>query len=119
LGRKSVRFVGETKGYLEVLEVLPQNTSGRHVQVVVKCHNCGSVSEKSSVIFAKSKSCGCDRKNPGPGKSLGAKTMPWQLPSGEAAKRLLINRYKRTARQKKLDYQLPVSLAEKLFKSPC
>jgi hypothetical protein len=119
MGRPTVRFIGERKGYLEVLEVIPQNTKGRHVQVKVKCHKCGSVTEKSSVVFNKSKSCGCDRQNPGEGKVMGAKTMPWQLPSGEAARRLLISRYKRSAKKKGVAFTLTDEELSVLFKSPC
>lgn len=119
MGRKSVRFVGERRGYLEILEVLPQNSAGTHVKVLLKCHNCNSTTEKSSVTFKKSKSCGCDRRNTNPGKFLGAKSMPWQLPHGEAAKRLLIKRYKRTAQTKKLSFTLSTSKMESLFKGCC
>jgi hypothetical protein len=119
MGRPSVRFVGERSGYLEVLEVIPQNTTGRHVQVKVKCHKCHSITEKASGIFIKSKSCGCDRHNPGEGKSLGAKTMPWQLPKGEAARRTLVSRYKRSAKDKGVSFSLSDDELSTLFKSPC
>jgi len=119
MGRPSVRFVGEKNGYLEVLEVIPQNTAGRHVQLRLKCHKCGNEIERSSVIFRKAKSCGCDRNVAREGKSFGAKTMPWQLPKGEAARRLLVSRYKRSAKRKGIDFTLSDDDLRKLFKSPC
>ena len=119
MGRRTVRFIGERRGHLEVLEVLPQNKGGRHVQLKLLCHACGAETTQSSVVFSKSKSCGCERYKAGPGKSMGPKTMPWQLPKGEAAKRLLIGRYKRSARTKNLDFSLQEDTLDTLFKSPC
>ena len=119
MGRRTVRKVGEKNGYLEVLEVIPQNTAGRHVNVKVKCHKCGSESIKASPIFRKSKSCGCDRHKPSPGKTMGPKTMPWQLAEGEAARNSLILRYKRSAKNKGISFELSDRQLSMLFKSSC
>lgn len=119
MGRPTVRFVGERSGNLEVLKTLPQNTSGRHIQLLLFCHACKKEVVKSGAHFKKSKSCGCERHIAGVGKTMGAKTMPWQLPTGEAAKRLLIARYKRSAKSKNLEFSLSDEDLETLFKSPC
>lgn len=119
MGRRTVRFVGERKGHLEVLKVLPQNQSGRHVSLELLCHACGKTTTQSSVVFSKSKSCGCERHKAGVGKAMGPKHMPWQLEKGEAAKRLLIARYKRSARAKNLGFLLEDFEMTVLFKSAC
>lgn len=119
MGRRTVRFVGERKEHLEVLEIIPQNKGGRHVQLKLLCHACGKVTTQSSVVFSKSKSCGCERHIAGLGKSMGPKTMPWQLPKGEAAKRLLVGRYKRSAKAKNLEFALQEETLDFFFKSPC
>lgn len=119
MARPTVRFVGEKRHNLEVLEVLPQNQGGRHVQLKLLCHACGGITIQSSVVFSKAKSCGCQRHNSSTWKSKGPVKMPWQLEEGEAAKRLLISRYKRAARSKGVVFELSVQEAEELFKSPC
>lgn len=119
MGRPTTRYVGERKGYLEIISVIPQNKGGRHVQVELLCHACGNKTTQSSVVFRKSKSCGCERNKPDVGKSFGAKTMPWQLPKGEAAKRLLINRYKGGAKRRGIPFELSDEELSTLFKSPC
>ena len=50
---------------------------------------------------------------------MGPKTMPWQLPEGEAAKRLLMGRYKRSAKTKGLPFELTEEELAEIFKSPC
>ena len=119
MGRRTTRFVGERKGHLEVVGIIPQNKGGRHVQLELLCHACGNTATQSSVVFSKSKSCGCERHKAGEGKSLGPKTMPWQLESGEAARRLLVGRYKRSAKVKGLDFLLSDEDMTRLFKSSC
>jgi hypothetical protein len=50
---------------------------------------------------------------------MGPETMPWQLPKGEAAKRLLVLRYKRSAKNKGLSFELSDEDLENLFKGKC
>lgn len=119
MGRPTTRYVGERRGYLEVLSIIPQNKGGRHVQLELLCHACGGKTTQSSVVFRKAKSCGCERNKPDVGKPPLTKKMPWQLPKGEAARRLLINRYKRSAKSKGLVFELTEEELSVLFKSPC
>jgi hypothetical protein len=119
MGRPTVRFVGERRHNLEVLEIYPQNKGGRHIQLKLLCHACAKTTIQSSVVFKKAKSCGCQRHNPSAWKSVGPKRMPWQLPEGEAAKRLLIIRYKRSAKNKGLSFDLSEDHCGTLFKSTC
>lgn len=119
MGRRTTKTVGQRKGHLEIIDILPQNKSGRHVQLEVLCHACNKTVLQSSVIFAKSKSCGCERNKAGVGKTFGAKTMPWQLEKGESARRLLVARYKRTAKTRGLEFTLTENEINLFFKAPC
>lgn len=119
MGRSTKRFVGERKGHLEVLEVISQKVGDRHIQLRLLCHACGATTHQSSVVFSKSKSCGCERHKAGPGKVMGPKTMPWQLPKGEAARRLLVAQYKRSATSRNLPFELSDQEISTLFKGHC
>jgi len=119
MGRRTVRFVGERRYNLEVLEIHPQNQGGRHIQLKLLCHSCGNTTVQSSVVFSKAKSCGCQRHKSSSWSFAGPKKMPWQLPAGEAAKRTLIHRYKGSARRKNLLFSLDNESLTELFKSPC
>lgn len=119
MGRPTTRFVGERKGHLEIVGIIPQNKGGRHVQLELVCHACGKTTTMSTAVFTKLKSCGCERHKSSTWKRVGAKTMPWQLESGEAARRLLVTRYKRSAKRKGVTFELTDEELTSLFKSPC
>lgn len=119
MGRPTIRFVGERKGHLEIVGIIPQNKGGRHVQLELVCHACGKTTTMSTAVFTKSKSCGCERHKSSTWKRVGAKTMPWQLESGEAARRMLVTRYKRSAKRKGVTFELTDEELTSLFKSLC
>jgi hypothetical protein len=119
MGRKTKRFIGEKNGFLEIIEVIHQGVTGKHVNVKVFCHNCKNESVKDSLVFKKSKSCGCDRKNVNEGKLRGPKTMPWQLGSGMASRNNIVSAYKIGAKKRGLPWELSNDECFVLFKQPC
>jgi len=106
MGRKSSYRVGQFFGKLEIKEVLPSKGSGSHVSLKCMCHYCNTEKVMSAVNIKRRNSCGCQQNNSVEWKRIGPKTMPWQLPEGEAARRDLEHQYKKGALKRNLEYNL-------------
>lgn len=120
MSRPSRHKVGDTHGKLEILEVISNNVPGKHVSLRCLCHYCGTeTTMNNGNLFKKMNSCGCQQNNSVTWKSVGAKTKPWQLPTGHAARNNLEFQYKRSARERKLDYQLTTEEFTHLVTGEC
>lgn len=119
MGRKSVYSVGQFFGKLEVKEVIPSVGAGHHVRLRCLCHYCNNEKEMSAVNIKKRNSCGCQQRNSLEWKNVGPKTMKWQLPSGEAARRNLAYQYKKGALKRNLEYSLTEEQFTKLITGKC
>lgn len=119
MGRKSVYSVGQIFGNLEVKEVLPSFGSGSHVRLKCLCHYCNNEKQMSAVNIKKRNSCGCQQNNSSEWKQVGPKKMPWQLPKGEAARRNLLNQYKKGAKKRNLVYNLTEEQFNELVTGDC
>ena len=120
MGRKSTHKVGDFHGKLEVLEVISNNTPGKHVSLRCLCHYCDTeVIMNNGNLAKKMNSCGCQQNNSDTWKSVGSKTKPWQLPSGQAARNNLEFQYKRSARERNFEYQLTTEEFTKLVSGEC
>ena len=73
----------------------------------------------NGVNIKKRVSCGCQQHNSTEWKSRGAKTMPWRLPPGEAAKNNVEHSYKRCAKKRNLEYSLTRNQFETLVLGTC
>jgi hypothetical protein len=119
MGRKSVYSVGQIFGKLEVKEVIPSAGAGHHVKLKCVCHYCNNEKVMSAVNIKRRNSCGCQQNNSSEWKNVGPKNMPWQLPSGEAARRNLEYQYKRGAAKRNLEYNLTEEQFTKLVTGKC
>lgn len=119
MGRPTNKKIGDKFGGLEIINVIPQNKSGRHVVVECLCHHCGKKTKMNSHYLKRRNSCGCQQRNPKTWKSVGPKTMPWQLPPGEAAKNGVEYSYKRTAERRNLIYELTTEEFSDLITGDC
>ncbi len=119
MGRKSIYSVGQYFGKLEIKEVLPSVGSGNHVRLRCLCHYCNNEKVMTATNIKKRNSCGCQQRSSSEWKSVGAKTKPWQLPSGEAARRNLEKEYKRSAEKRSLKYTLKTEEFNKIVTGQC
>lgn len=119
MGRKSVYSVGQIFGQLEVKEVIPSVGAGHAVRLRCLCHYCNNEKEMSAVNIKKRNSCGCQQRKSSEWKNIGPKNMPWQLPSGEAARRNLEYQYKRGAKKRNLEYNLSEEQFTELVTGKC
>jgi hypothetical protein len=119
MGRKSVYSVGQFFGKLEIKEVLPSIGAGNHVRLRCLCHYCNNEKQMSAANIKRRNSCGCQQNNSSEWKNIGAKNMPWQLPSGEAARRHLQYQYKKGAERRNLKYSLTETEFNELITGKC
>lgn len=119
MGRPSIYKVGDRYGGLEILEVISSNISGKHTKLKCLCYYCNTISVKSSTNIKKRNSCGCQQRISSSWKNKGPKTIPRQLPFGEAAKNNLEHQYKRSAKKRNLEYNLTNEQFLDLVKSKC
>lgn len=107
MGRKTVYKIGDKFGKLEILEILPTK-SGIPVKLRCLCHACNSetIISGHNQGMKKRKSCGCQQRNSKLWKRKGAINRPWQLPSGESARRNVLYSYKRGAEKRKVPFLL-------------
>ena len=119
MGRKTVYKIGDFFGKLEVKDVTPSIGAGHHVRLKCLCHYCNNEKEISAVNIKKRNSCGCQQRNSSEWKNIGPKTMPWQLPQGESARRSLLNQYKKGAKKRNLVYNLTEEQFNDLITGDC
>lgn len=119
MARPTKHNVGDINGGLEILSIFPSNSSGKHVNLSCICHYCNNATIINGNHFKKNVSCGCQQRNSLSWKNKGPKTMPWQLPPGESAKRNLIFQYKRSANKRNLDFLLTENEFTKLTEGNC
>ena len=120
MGRKSSYFVGQMFGGLEIKEVIPSNQQGKHVILNCLCHFCGNMKMINGGKIKKRNSCGCKQNDSSTWKnSDGPKSMPWQLPSGVAAKNNLEYQYIRGAKKRNISYELTSEEFEELVTGKC
>ena len=120
MGRKSSHKIGDFSGKLEIIEILSNNETGKHVSLKCKCHYCGNyIIINNGNLFKKYISCGCQRRNSEEWKSKGPKIKPWQLKEGESAFNNLFYQYKRGAEIRNLEFDLSKEQFKKLTKEPC
>jgi hypothetical protein len=106
MGRKSSYSVGQIFGKLEIVEILPSNTQGKHVKLRCLCGYCGNTKIMNGSNIKRRNSCGCKQNDSNEWKSVGPKSKPWQLEYGQAAKNNLEYQYKRSAQKRNLQYEL-------------
>jgi hypothetical protein len=119
MGRKTVHQIGNKNGVLEVIDIIPSRGKGTHVGLKCICHNCKSIKIISGVHFKKRNSCGCLQHASDSWKHKGPKTMPWQLPNGQASKNNLQYQYRTGALKRGLSYELDKKYFETIVVSPC
>jgi hypothetical protein len=119
MGRKTVYKVGQIFGKLEIKEIIPSVGTGHHVKLKCLCHYCNNEKEMSGGRIKKRNSCGCQQNNSSEWKRKGAKTMPWQLPKGEAARNDLIKQYKKGAEKRNLAYDLTTEEFVEIITGKC
>ena len=119
MGRPSKHKVGSLYGKLEVLEVVSNNLKGQHVSLRCLCHYCNNETVVNGGLIHKYRSCGCQRNNSDTWKSKGAKTKPWQLEEGIAARNSLEYQYKRGAERRNLDYTLTKEEFDRIVTGSC
>lgn len=119
MGRKSVYEVGQFFGKLEILEIMPSKGAGSHVSLRCLCHYCNNETVKYAGNIKKRNSCGCQQNNSSEWKSVGPKTKPWQLPSGQSARNNLEYQYRRGATKRKLEYSLTTEEFTEIITGDC
>ena len=119
MGRKTVYHVGQRFGGLEVKEVIPSMKMGTHVKLRCLCHYCNNEKVMYAGNIKRRNSCGCQQNNSSEWKNVGPKNKPWQLASGEAAKRNVEYQYKRSAEKRKIEYSLTQEEFESLVVGEC
>lgn len=119
MGRKTKHKIGDFHGKLEVIEIIPTLTTGKHIIVKCFCHYCGGETTINGNLVHKMNSCGCQKHNTSTWKSVGPKTKPWQLPSGVAARNNLEFQYKRGAKKRSLVYELTTEEFTNLVTGEC
>lgn len=118
MGRPASVKVGDSRKKLHVAEVLRGRGAGKHAKVKVQCA-CGNILIMTTQIYKKSNSCGCDRRDSSTWKRIGPKSMPWQLPKGEAAMNELYSIYQRGAARRNLNFELNRDVFVKIVYSNC
>lgn len=119
LGRKTKHNIGDFFGKLEIKEILPSMKSGKHVKLKCECHYCGKETIMNGALIKKMNSCGCQQHNIVSWKSVGPKTMPWQLNYGVAARNNVEGQYKKSAKKRNIEYSLTSEEFDKLITGPC
>jgi hypothetical protein len=116
---KTKHRIGNKKGFLEILEVIPSNKTGQHVKLKCMCHACNEETIMDGGLICKMNSCGCQRHNSKTWKRVGAKKMPWQLASGVAARNNVLFSYKRGAKERQLSFLLTENEFDILIVGEC
>ena len=105
--RPSKHKIGNKSGNLEILKIIPNNIPGKHVSLECKCHACGrNHILKNGNLFEKMKSCGCQQRDSTKWKRKGAINRPWQLPSGESARKNVYRGYMQSAKKRNIKFDL-------------
>lgn len=118
MGRPLSVKAGDVINGFRVLRVLGQG-AGKHARLVSSCKACGGTFEAYKGTLKKANSCGCLRRDSSSWKSVGAKTMPWQLPPGEAAFNNLFHSYKSKALKRGLVFNLSKEEFRELATGEC
>lgn len=109
---------GDVINGFRVLRVLGQG-AGKHARLVASCKACGETFEAYKSTLRKANSCGCLKHDSASWKSVGAKTMPWQLPPGEAAFNNLLHSYKAKALKRGFTFDLSKEDFRELVTGEC
>ncbi len=118
--RPTKHKVGTINGKLEIIEVISNNISGKHVSLKCLCHACNTFHfMENGNLFHKMKSCGCQQRNSDTWKRKGAINRPWQLPPGEAARKNILRQYKRSASKRNIFYDLSEEDFNRLLLGAC
>ena len=111
---RKINEMGNHYGKLTVLKEAGKNKKG-DILWFCKC-DCGNeaIVSGSSLRKGNTKSCGCLRKNNGK-----RKTYPGILPKGEATFNVILNRIKKNAERRNLEWSLSDEIVKKLISQPC
>lgn len=118
MGRKSKYNVGDVIEGLEIKEIM-SGGAGKHVKLLCLCHYCNNEKIISGNVMHRRRSCGCQQRNSELWKSKGSRSMPWQLPKGEAARRNVEYGYKRGAKKRNISYELTTEEFNEIISSEC
>lgn len=113
------------KGNLEIIgqkTIVEGKSKTKRGYSKVKCNLCGSENRwmRNNLLKRdRTISCGCSMRDSSKWKSIGPKSMPWQLPKGEAAFNNLYYQYKLSAEKRNYNWDLSEEQFRKLTKQKC
>lgn len=106
MGRPTLLKQGNTIGNFFIKQILPNGSAGKHKRAIILCLVCQNEKEMSSQHIKIKTTCGCKQRESKYWKSIGPKTMPWQLPYGVAAKNALFYGYRKQADRRGIEFTL-------------
>jgi len=118
MGRPLSVKAGDVINGFRVLRVLGQG-AGKHARLVSACKACNKTFEAYKGTLRKANSCGCLKRDSASWKSVGPNTMPWQLPSGEAAFNNLLHSYRSKALKRGFVFDLTKEEFRELVTGEC